>query len=226
MVTPLRVPRRYEVGLVKIRDLSDEAYRELLSALRESPLTFSEESLSKSVNAQVSEIPSDDVVEIVLTLLSLYSLRQSSESSAPEIAERVSLGMEESGSKELKLPAESRVSFSERLTELLDLGQIDLAVRAGNLLFEHEHSFRQARIFTDVRPVFEPGKPDTPPRGAVIVHTLKISFYADNEPKDFFVALDASDISALRAQLERADMKARSLEAVLAAADVRHIDAE
>lgn len=95
------------------------------------------------------------------------------------------------------------------------------------MLFEHEHSFRQARIFTDIRPVFEPGQPaDAPPQGGTIVHTLKISYYADNEPKDFFIALDTSDTRALRDQLERADMKAQSLKAVLAAAKVRYIDAE
>lgn len=96
MVAPLRVPKRYEVGLAKIRDLSDEVFRELLSALRDAPLTFNEDSLSAAVADEAAAIPPNDIEEIVTALLSLYSLRYGSSSPPSEIAERVSLGMEES----------------------------------------------------------------------------------------------------------------------------------
>jgi len=85
---------------------------------------------------------------------------------------------------------------------------------------------REVRILTDVRPVFEPSAPEAAPAGAVIVHTLKISYRGDNSAKDFFVALDSEDVRQLTEQLERARSKAESLKSVLKAAEVPYIDAE
>lgn len=226
MTTPLRIPRRYEGGLVKVRDLSDGAMQELLSALQEAPSTINEASISAEVAAKVDTIARSDLEEIVPSLLSLYSLKDVSEFSISEVAERVTLGMEESGSKELRLNLEDRHAFRERLVELLSLDSLNITVKAGNLLFQQEHSLQQARIVTDIRPVFEPNDPEAPPKGALVVHTLKISYYDDNELKDFFVSFDTSDVDTLLDQLGRANAKAKSLKAVLAAAKVRYINVE
>jgi hypothetical protein len=55
----------------------------------------------------------------------------------------------------------------------------------------------------------------------VITHTLKISYWDDsNQNRDFYMALDAVDVRNLRASLERAEAKARSLRSILDQAEV------
>jgi hypothetical protein len=49
------------------------------------------------------------------------------------------------------------------------------------------------------------------PYGAVVIHTLKLSYHEEGDHKDFLVALDDDDIKALRAVLDRAEAKARFL---------------
>jgi hypothetical protein len=55
---------------------------------------------------------------------------------------------------------------------------------------------------------------------------LKIGYQEADEEKEFFVALDDSDVDDLIKTLEHAKAKAQSLKAVLAKAELRHIDVE
>lgn len=224
MATPLRIPGEYEGGLAKIRELSDESARELLAALQRVPDTYSQSSLSAAVAEKVDTIAASDVEEIVPALLSLYAHRDYYQSAISDVAEGIAKAMEESESEQLRLLPEDRDSFARRLAELLSVEPLDRAVRAGMLLLENEHSLRDTRIVTDIRPVFDPENPDARPRGAVILHTLKVSYRADNTVKEFFVALDTDDVRQLLEQLERADAKAGSLKSILKDAQVPHID--
>lgn len=226
MAAPLTVPRRYQVGFAKIRDLDDTSAHELLTALQKLPSTVDPASLSSAIATAVNTIAASDIEEIVPAILQIYSIREVSEESVPEVAEGIARGMEEVVSRRLKSSEEQRDSFQARLAELLSINSLSVIVRAGGLFFENEHSLRQTRIITDIRPVFEQEHRQAPPKGAVIVHTLKVSYWADGEAKDFFVALDSGDIRKLLEQLEWADSKAESLKAVLDAAQVPYIDAE
>lgn len=225
MATPLRVPRQYEGGFAKIRDLSDESTRELLAALREAPDTFNQNSLSLAVAKQVDTIAASDVEEIVPALLSLYAHRDHSQSAISDAAEGIAQAMEESRSERFRLSPEERDDFEKRLALLLNVDQLNIVARAGRLLLENEHSLREARIVTDARPVFEPDNPEAHPKAAVMVHMLKLSYRGDNTTKNFIVALDNNDLRDLREQIERAISKIETLESVLKAAGVPHIDA-
>lgn len=226
MATPLQVPRQYEGGFAKIRDLSDESAQEFLSALRKAPPTFNARSISSVVASMVDTIAASDVEEMVPALLSLYSYRDISQWSISDVVEGIARAMEESTSKRLILPAEERGSFEERLSQLLSIEALDVAVRGGDVLLETERSFQEVRVLTDVRPIFEPENPKANPKGAVIAHSLKIKYWDGYEAKDFFVTLDTADVRTFLDHLERANAKAESLKSLLKRADVKYIDAE
>lgn len=228
MATALTAPKRHQRGLAKIRDLDEGSIQELLGALHKVPPTVNPNSLTSAVAAMVAAIEVSDIEDIVPALLFLYSIKDDPQFSTSEVAEGMALGMEEISSQELRSSAgtNERHFFQDRLLELLNIDALSAVARAGGLMLENEHSLRQARIITDVRPIFGPEKPQAHPEGAVIVHTLKISYWADNEVKNFFVALDTNDVRELSEQLERANSKAESLRAVLDAADVSYIGAE
>jgi hypothetical protein len=226
MATPLRVPRQYEGGLAQIRDLSDEAAQEMLDALKNVPSTIKPESLSSAVAAKVDTIAASDVRDAVPALLYLYSLTDRSQSPVAEVAEGIARGMERSVSRKLRSSSEQRDRFQARLVELLGIDKLSVIARAGTLSTENQHTLTDTRVITDIRPVFEQDNPKGLPRGAVIVHTLKITYWADNESKHFFVTLDDNDVSELSEQLERARAKSESLNSVLAAAQVPYISME
>lgn len=226
MATSLRVPRQYEGGFAKIRDLDDGPTQELLAALQNLPRNINPESLRSATAEMVDTIAASDVREMVSALIFLYSLRDASESSVSDVAEGIACGMEKIPSGELKSLPEQRDPFQARLAELLSVDRFIVIARAGNLSLENERSLSETRVITDIRPIFEQENPKARPRGAVIVHTLKISYRADNEIRQFFVTLDDNDVSELSEQLERAGSKSESLRSVLGDAQVPYISVE
>jgi hypothetical protein len=226
MATPMRVPRQYEGGFAKIRDLSDESFQELLAALQQVPNTYNQDSLLSAAAEKVDTIAASDVEDIVSALLSLYIHRDHSQMTISDIVDGVTQTMEESKSEQLKLSSEDRPHIEERLAELLSIEALTVVVRAGRLSIESEHSLQEVRIVTDTRLVFEPEDPEVEPRGAIILHTLKISYWGDNRSKNFFVTLDSNGLRELRQQLDRANAKADTLTSTLKAAQVPYIDAE
>jgi len=96
--------------------------------------------------------------------------------------------------------------------------------KALDVMTEHERILCGARVITDVRSVF--ADPAEKPTAAVIVHMLKISYHQNREHKDFYVALDSSDVRKLKEILQRAELKAKSLSAVLAGTGISILDAQ
>lgn len=221
-----KVPERYEEALAKIRRLDDESIQELLAALQKVPNTINTNSLSLAVAEQVDTIAASDVEEVVSALIFFYSYRNHFGAGSTDAARDIVRALEENDSGESKLSPEELATFEDRLARLLDVGRFHDTARAGELLLENEHSLLEARIVTDLRPVFERDHPEAVPKGALVVHMLKIVFRADNTTKNFFVALDTNDVRELMEQLERADAKAESLKAILGGAGVSYIDAK
>ncbi len=162
MATPLTVPKRYQSGFAKIRDLDNETFQELLSALWKMPSTISFASLSSAVAAMVDTdtITVGDVEEIVPAALFLHPIQEGLELSAPEVAERVARGMEEVSSERLRSLPKHRDAFQARLLDLLNIGPLGVIAKAGGLSVESEHSLLETRILTDIRPIFEQEYPE------------------------------------------------------------------
>lgn len=98
-----------------------------------------------------------------------------------------------------------------------------VAIKAKELQLESERTFCDARILTDIRPVFR-DKVGDKPEAMIVVHTLKIVAHEATGHKEFYVALDAEDIQSLKKTLERAEDKARSLKNIIDASGSRSID--
>lgn len=223
--TPWRlggIPSQYEDGFAKLRLLNDEQARELSAALGEVPPTMDYSAMTSALTRKISTIPQNDTADIVFALLHLSTLQADLDTSASNVAESISQMMEGSNSEKLRLPSEERERFEKFLVELLNSSSLEIAGKARSLQLEDEHVFQDARIVTDIRPVFG-ATPKDPPGGAVIVHTLKLSYLDDSQFKDFFLAMDARDIRILRDLLERADSKAESLRTILKDAGVPHV---
>jgi hypothetical protein len=135
--------------------------------------------------------------------------------------------MDESGVEELEFDDnEERNLFKAHLVQLLGVRSFSVSARATDLLYEHEHTVHgPMRVLTDIRPIFETD-PESDPEGAVIVHTLKISYHDGRRVKEFFIALDSEQVDELIGVLGRASLKAETLKRLLASTNVPYIEAE
>lgn len=221
----LSIPQRFHTGLTKLISLDEARTNQLLAVIPKTPLTLRPEHLAETISRQVTSIDAKDLEEIVKTLVALYGVRASRDATISEFSEEICSAIERSESTKLRLPSKKRTQFKNRLEKLLALEKtLGLSSKAFDVLTEHQRILVDARIMTDVRAVF--GNPKERPTAAVIVHTLKIHYIDCSEHKDFFVALDTSDIQNLRELLDRADQKVESLKAALQHADLPILDVE
>jgi len=220
----LRIPKPHQAGLAKIIALDDEAMSELYAALESTGPALFRQELAEKLGAKMSRIPPEDLQKILRSLIGIHQGRGAASASAPEFAEEICRAVEDSKTESLKLPPERREAFKQRVIKLLGYeNSLGTTSKALDVMTEHERILCGARVITDVRSVF--ADPAEKPTAAVIVHMLKISYHQDGEHKDFYVALDSIDIRKLKEILQRAELKARSLSAVLAGTGISILDA-
>jgi len=205
-----RIPDRYERGLAGIRKLGEKSVRELREAIEKASL-----SEPRSLEATlVSLFPGlSDCKDIGEALDALYNLRSSKELSIEELTEDISDAMQASSSADLRLSAEERSHFKEKLVMLLSVKSHDLVAKARDLQTEDERTFCDARILTDLRPIFGKSIADGP-EALTIVHLLKLSYdlTGGDDHRNFYVSLDAKDLESLKKVILRAEEKAKSLK--------------
>jgi len=203
----LTVPEAQRPILNRIRTMSEDSVRALVSAFELSPDGgSSEQGLSSKETEAIREV-----------VLELYRVREFFGMEAPEFASEIAQAVQEVQ----PFPADELPSFRDRLTRLLTIESVNIAVKAASLKLEYERRFCTARILTDARPVYAVD-PSRPPSAAMIMHTLRISYHDDtSELREVYIAMDRDDMTTLRDLLDRAEEKASSLESLLAEAGVR-----
>jgi hypothetical protein len=215
----LIVPSKYVAGLSAIIALSDDSVEELIAALSKIATPINIKGIAAQTAASVKSIPKQETGKIIRALISLYIARfYSGDPPVPvdEFVADVWQALGESGRKELRVQSQDKEHIKARFKRLLSLDAFVIGSKALNLQYEHEHTFCAARILTDARPVYGQD-PKIPPKAAVIIHTLKVSYHQESSEavKEFYVVMDAEDIRKLKTILDRAQSKAGSLKSLL-----------
>jgi len=131
--------------------------------------------------------------------------------------------MRASGRKDLIVSPEERPSFDEKLTKLLSIEPVLVASKSYELKFEFGKRFCDARIISDIRPVF--AKPEEKPITALVTHTLKIELHGSmGRHEEVYIALDDDDLGKLKKVIERAMLKSASLKALLRESGIPAVD--
>jgi hypothetical protein len=211
-MTRFRVPARHIGALKYIASAEDDAFDQLLSALADEPASSRAE-----VEDQVKGLlPNDDDVPgyrpLVGAIMALCVLRGSEDAS--EFAAEIAQG------EELEFEDTERAIFEPRLARVLGLEPLTNLAKAANLISESDKLYGEGRIITDIRPVFPPTDPSRRPSGALILHTLKIDYYKDEEFASGYFVLDDVDLQMLRKAVDRALEKSKSLRELLLSVDL------
>jgi len=201
----LRIPDRYKPGIKILAALTVSQYEEFLAAVKRAPNTLTTiRDFEAWITPEVPSISPTDVSRLVYSITSLYKLPLRYVVTASKLASDVLEGAY-SGIPNFQVGEGS--DFAQRLTALLAVESFDIvALKAKGLQEESERTFCEARILTDIRPVFG-NKVEDAPTAAIVVHTLKLVYHEMSGHKEFFLALDEDDIASLKKTLERAEAK-------------------
>jgi len=220
----LTIPERFRDGLAAIAVLDDDSFAEVYEALKSvSVETLGQQELANTVANEVRRISAEDTRKIVDVLASLYQLRSRGIVSAEKVASDLYDALKREQSPLLK--EQYAADIQNRLTELLSLESLSsVAARAKELQMDVERVFCEARILTDLRPIF--GTQVGEPKAMMIIHTLKLGYHdgATGKHEELFVALDNDDIQKLKRVLERAEKKTKSLISTLQTAGIKTVD--
>lgn len=206
----LRIPENDRAGLSLLRAMPSEAFAAFLAALERSP----------QVIAEIPGVSPDDARLAIDALKSMYQARTYNDVPLDEFISDVCESLTEY--KVLK-PGDEPL-LRERLARLLDIESLNISAKALVLRTDYPYTFCGVRIFTDIRPVFGQDASAVPP-AMVLTHTLKLEYHgALGHLHELYVALRADDIAELREALDRAEIKVKSLEAMLKPLGTKLID--
>jgi len=221
-MAPIKIPERYESGLLDILSLSDEVTEKLISVLQDAPPKILPSAVSEGVFSKLESIPIDDLTRIIETLLSLYYTKNHHDKEPDEMAEDVCKAVDENTVEDFDSFLKQRDKFKARLTNLLSIQSLDIASKGFTILKSNENGFHDSRIITEIRPIFG-SDPEIAPTAAVILHMLNITYHREGEMKELYFALDTDDLDILREAIDRADLKAKSLKALLDKTNITNV---
>lgn len=211
MPSRLRIPEAQIPHFKKILDLTDEQATELYSALEDTPPSSDFRGFVDSVASRTNTLNKFEMIGFVGTLYSIYRYRDSIESASWDVPRELAVAYAEAES----ISEEDERKLVDRLTRLLGFyNSLGLSAKASDVLVQNNNSFTDARVITDIRPIFSSNDPSVA-KGAVVVHMLKIEFLEGDESREFFVALNTKDVETLKTTLERAEVKEKALNALL-----------
>lgn len=221
---PLKVPERYRPAIAKLAHLGEDSFDQLLVALKDAPnscQTISE--LSKWISNETSLISDQDRLRIIEAIASMCRVQKNAGVSASRFASDVWNSLKRDAPQLIRdVKAET---LEHRVSSLLEVPVLSLpSVKALDLKGEVERNFCSVRIITDLRPAFG-DDPEADPSSMVLLHTLQLGFHDDRgKHREFYISMDAEDISKLKNAVERAEKKEETLRRIFADKGVRIFD--
>lgn len=152
--------------------------------------------------------------EIIGLAATLYSVKNREEASIDEVVDAVCQAAQE---RNLKAKSEKPDwgAVKAFLKEILSpQSPFAITAKTMEILAERERVYCDARILTDIRPIFKE-KLDEGTAAAIITHTIRIAYHEGPELKEFYVAIDGSNLDDLQNQITRAKDKQKSLKSMI-----------
>ncbi|MGI8882929.1 MAG: hypothetical protein ACR2IA_01625 [Pyrinomonadaceae bacterium] len=220
-----RIPEDYQSGLARVVSLSNNDINELLTIFENTPVILNGKKFNQELLPKITFLESVEARNLIETIGSLYELRNQLDLTTEEFVDEITDVMKESQNKKLKLTESNYKKFKQRLTDLLAIKTLALRSKAVNLIVDHSVIFQDAKIVSDIRPIFGLNIEESP-IGSVIIHNLKIEYKQNDEIKNFYIALDEKDITTLLGLLKRTQTKSESLKSFIANSGLSNFDVE
>ena len=219
------IPKDERPSLALLAGLEDEQALELSGALRKASAEFDGDELVQHVVNGAPSIEADDVRRILKAVRQIASAKEILEVQPHVFLNDIAEGMGEVEEDKLRLDKTTQFRLKERLTALTESPAMEIHAKARSLQQDQENTYCRARIITDLRPIFGSDVRQSP-KAVLVAHMLRITYHHGSQGalRDLFLTLRTDDLEQLSELIERAKLKAQSLHAFTAAADLREID--
>ncbi len=222
---PITIPDPNLRGIKALLALDPDQSEALLSVLSHAtPALYPSQLADKLADAGLPITPRR-LQNIVGALISVYAVRKRAKVPIERFVDDLRHGVDEED--EDAFSEEEGEALASVLPSFLRLDSpLGITAKANGVLLEHQRTYCNARVMTDLRPIFADDA-SCVPHDAVVVHTLRLSYHeGEEEPKDFFIALDNADLKNLKTIIARAEEKAVSISRMLDKAEVTILDVE
>lgn len=152
-------------------------------------------------------------------LIPLVLNEQYAEISPDEVAKGVLDGIERTTSATQNWTAVEKKLLKARIKKALSDSNIKLRARAWALVLERPRVLDEARILTDLRPIFSNKNPAVL-EACTVIHTLVLEVMEGQEARTLHIALDTKDLANLKANISRAEQKEKVLGVLASKAGV------
>jgi len=214
-VARLNIPAGSREGLTKLLTLSPQAFDQFIAGLQAQPGTLDLPSrLPETLT--VADVSKTDLDQIVSGVLSISLVRWLNDVSLDTFLKDLSDAIQSFN------PVGASDESKRRLLRVMNVEPLRIASKALTIFTDYQRTLHGSKVLSDVRYVFR-ADPEQEPYGAVIVHLLKLSYHEDGEHREFFVAMDDTDVVRLKAVLRRAQAKATNLRRKLDAAKTTYL---
>jgi hypothetical protein len=221
----ITIPESAYAAIQHLIRLSPPDFDAFLDALSRAEPSLDQDKFWSHVATHFTRIDQIEIKSILNEIFQMDVARTGMDMDISEFAEVIADAAASAKSEKFPCEEGDKKILKDRLVKIFEGRKgLNITMKAMGVLVDQDHVFYHAKILTDIRPVFNE-KGDSVD-AAVIVHNLRIHYGEDSDHKDFYVALDASDIQSLREVLDRADTKAKCLRGFLKTSGVSYLDAE
>ncbi|HEX9391006.1 MAG TPA: hypothetical protein VF928_06810 [Usitatibacteraceae bacterium] len=204
----LRVPEKRRSSFKLIASISSEQLEELVNLLQVIPVTTSVYEIARQMAYSVKLMPTKDAVEIIDTVLSLFSSFAASTYTFSELIEQLAAASSSSGDGQPVLAPEDQDQFCKNITKLLSISSLQTGAVGLNIQTDRPRTLVATSVALEAEPIFSLSDRQIL-KGMIASFTLKLEYFEDSERKSFFVALDDDDLDRLIRRLQLAQQESK-----------------
>lgn len=217
----LDISERQAGYIAAIQKLRSASMEQLILALANAPPTSNPKKMADRIAEQVPSVPVERLGGMLDTLYTLYHIRELSGVQHPQFLEDLIEGLRKD--RNVQLTEGQLKRFRAVLERLMDIETLKPIAKAARLQRDGERLYCTSKTLSDIRPVFE-NDPTNRPLGAVLTHTLKISYHEGSNHREFHVVLDSNDLEQLAEVVQRAKDKDKTLRELLESTGLTSFD--
>jgi hypothetical protein len=209
---PFNIPEENIAAITVLKAMPNASVDAFITAIKSAPLTADTDEIAKRIAERVPSIPPKQLEDVLDTLYHIYYIRELSGVPRPTFLKDFMDGLQDSPLRAADKKEDQ--ALRAKFEKLLNIDTFNLLSKAKRLQRDGERLYCDAKIISDIRPVFG-AKPTTRPNGAVVTHTLKLGYHEGGEHKEFHIILDCIDLEGLSDVIGRAQAKDRTLRDLL-----------
>jgi hypothetical protein len=219
---------RYKIQIRKIITANDEAISGVVLALHDVPLILRAVPFAAKTAAKTHKISEEDALDIIVVVGLLTALGEDNNLSKDKAIDLITefVKNDEFFSD---FSEDNTTQLRKRLVDLLDnASTLRVLYKASQVFNDYERIFFDAKVVTDIRPVFNL---DTDTgieviQAFTITHAIKIEYKDLEGEKEFFVALDSTALEDLHEEIVDALEKTHSIKLMLKKAQMTYVDSD